>query len=251
MSKNVSDWSKSCSLCLNKKKTLKYGHLPAKEVVTHPWYEIAIDSIGPYGEKKFRALTIIDTTTRLCEIAPAREMDSATAAHLTDTVWFSRYPRSMRCIHDQGSEFKLEFAELLESYGVKSVPTTSKNPQANGIIERIHLVIGDKMRTQEIKDFDQWETFCAALVYALRSTTSSMLNTSPGAAVFGRNMLFDLSHVTNWIEVHKKKVRQVQYDNQRENAGRIAHKYEPNDLVMIDLSREIQGKMLPPQSVHS
>ncbi|KAH9149534.1 hypothetical protein AeRB84_007417, partial [Aphanomyces euteiches] len=209
MSKNVSDWSKSCSLCLNKKKTLKYGHLPAKEVVTHPWYEIAIDSIGPYGEKKFRALTIIDTTTRLCEIAPAREMDSATAAHLTHThtVWFSRYPRPMRCIHDQGSEFKLEFAELLESYGVKSVPTTSKNPQANGIIERIHLVIGDKMRTQEIKDFDQWETFCAALVYALRSTTSSMLNTSPGAAVFGRNMLFDLSHVTNWIEVHKKKVR--------------------------------------------
>ncbi|KAH9092060.1 hypothetical protein Ae201684P_011598 [Aphanomyces euteiches] len=145
-------------------------------------------------------------------------MDSATAAHLTDTVWFSRYPRPMRCIHDQGSEFKLEFAELLESYGVKSVPTTSKNPQANGIIERIHLVIGDKMRTQEIKDFDQWETFCAALINALRSTTSSMLNTSPGAAVFRRNMLFDLSHVTNWIEVHKKKVRQVQYDNQRENS---------------------------------
>ena len=50
-------------------------------------------------------------------------------ATLVDIVWFARYPRPLYCIHDNGGKFiGSGFQELLNSYGVKSKPTTVKNP---------------------------------------------------------------------------------------------------------------------------
>ena len=44
-----------------------------------------------------------------------------------------------------------EFQEMLESYGIASKPTTVKNPQANAMHERAHLLIAEMSRTQKIK----------------------------------------------------------------------------------------------------
>jgi len=52
----------------------------------------------------------------------------------------------MACIHDNGSEFvSQEFQDVLCYYGIKDVPTTSKNPQANSIIEHVHLTMGNML----------------------------------------------------------------------------------------------------------
>jgi hypothetical protein len=39
-------------------------------------------------------------------------------------------------------EFKIEFKQIRmqDNYGIKAKPTTSHNPQANAIIERVHQV---------------------------------------------------------------------------------------------------------------
>ncbi|OWZ06330.1 Pol Polyprotein [Phytophthora megakarya] len=65
-------------------------------------------------------------------------------------MWLRKYPLPGRVIYDQGSEFKKEFFDLLESCGMTAVSTTTRDPQANRIIERLHPVIGDKIRTQQI-----------------------------------------------------------------------------------------------------
>ncbi|KAE9043198.1 hypothetical protein PR002_g3477 [Phytophthora rubi] len=132
----------------SKHPTVKYGKLPLTTVTVHPWYEVVIDSISPFGKQQFRGVTIIDTSTRLCELHPAIDASSDEAAYIFDRYWLCRYPRPTRIIYDQGTEFKKEFVELLESYVIAMVPTTTRNPQANGVIERLHRVIGDKMRTQ-------------------------------------------------------------------------------------------------------
>ena len=36
---------------------------------------------------------------------------------------------------------------MLASYGIKHQPITVKNPQVNVLIERTHLLMGDKLRT--------------------------------------------------------------------------------------------------------
>ena len=54
----------------------------------------------------------------------------------------------MRVIHDQGSEFTGSvFQELLVRTGIKSTPTTSRNPQGNSVIEVVHKSVGQVLRT--------------------------------------------------------------------------------------------------------
>ena len=78
------------------------------------------------------------------------DKSSAQVSHLFNKQWLSRYPRANYVIYDNGSEFKLHFESLCESYSIKRKPTTVRNPQANAILERIHAVLGDMMRTSNI-----------------------------------------------------------------------------------------------------
>eukprot|EP00957_Ditylum_brightwellii_P183788 13999315-Ditylum_brightwellii.AAC.1 len=46
-----------------------------------------------------------------------------------------------------------EFTEMIASdYGVKKTPITTRNPQANSIIKRIHQTIGNMIRSFEVHD---------------------------------------------------------------------------------------------------
>ena len=62
----------------------------------------------------------------------------------------SHYPCKLYVIYDIGSEFKLHFKELCDSYQLKCKPTTVKNPQANAILECMHGVLADMMQTSGI-----------------------------------------------------------------------------------------------------
>ena len=48
---------------------------------------------------------------------------------------------------------------------------------------------------------------------------------TPGQAVFGRYMLFNLASVVYWRVVTAAKKHQVDIDNDRENAKRVTHGY--------------------------
>jgi hypothetical protein len=71
MRKTIRSLTKSCRSCqINKRRNLKYGHLPAKTVLTKPWDCLCVNLIGPYTLKgkddsqiDFKALTMIDLTS--------------------------------------------------------------------------------------------------------------------------------------------------------------------------------------------
>ncbi len=93
-------------------------------------------------------------------------------------------------IYDNGSEFKLHFKYLCKSYGIKHKPTTVKNPQANAILEYVHQVFGQMLRTAEIDMADSVtpddvDIFLDNAAWAICSTYHAVLKASPGAAIFG------------------------------------------------------------------
>ena len=58
-------------------------------------------------------------------------------------------------IFDRGSEVKAELCQLIKNdYGVKVKPTTTRDPQANAIVERVHQTIGNMIRTFELYEND-------------------------------------------------------------------------------------------------
>ncbi len=78
------------------------------------------------------------------------DKSSERIATLVNKIWLYRYPRCRHLIYDNGSEFKLHFEYLCESYGIKRKPNMVKNPQANGILKCIHSVLGQMLRTAEL-----------------------------------------------------------------------------------------------------
>ncbi len=228
--------TKSCKACqLNKKRKLKYGDLPPKTIITTPWRTLCVNLIGPYTLKgkdcsviDFMALTMIDPTFSWFEIVElplvqwlktitvdGRELlaskeifnkSSDHIARLVNKFWLSRYPRCRYLVYNNGSEFKLNFKHLCDSYGIKRKPTTIMNPQANAILEHVHQVLGQMLRTAEIDMADSVtpndvDVFLDNAAWAIRSTYHIVLTASPGAAIFGQDMLFDIPFIADWNKI--------------------------------------------------
>ena len=72
-----------------------------------------------------------------------------------------------------------EFARMCrEDYGVKRKPITTRNPQANAILERIHQTIGNMIRTVQVQnstDKDPWAGVLSAIAFATRATYHTTL----------------------------------------------------------------------------
>jgi hypothetical protein len=107
-------------------------------------------------------------------------------SNLVNKTWFSHYPHCQYIIYDKGSEFKLLFEALCESFGIKCKPTSFKNPQANAILERVHQVITTMLRTNELDMANTVETsdidvFLTDAAWVIRSTYHTILKASQGA----------------------------------------------------------------------
>jgi hypothetical protein len=88
---------------------------------------------------EFYALTCIDLATNFPEAMHIRNKTASHASLQFENIWLLSYPWLMRCVHDQGTEFiGAEFQYLLMHAGIKDVPTTVCNPQANAVCKRLH-----------------------------------------------------------------------------------------------------------------
>ena len=130
------------------------------------------------------------------------DKSSAQISRLFNKQWLSRYPRLLYVIYDNGSEFKLHFKELCDSYQLKRKPTTVKNPQANAILKRMHCVLADMMQTSGIGmsqtvDSDDVDAFLTNAAWAIRATHHVVLQLMPGTAIFEWDMLFDIPYLAD------------------------------------------------------
>jgi hypothetical protein len=75
-------------------------------------------------------------------------------AKLVNKTWLCRYPRCCHLIYNNRSEIKMHFEYLCESYSIMHKPTTVKNPQANGILECVHQVLGQMLHTAALDMVD-------------------------------------------------------------------------------------------------
>ena len=93
-------------------------------------------------------MTMINPATRWFEMAEIKTKRADVIANVIEQTWFNRYPWPTEVVLDRGTEFMAEFTEMIQrDYGVTKRPITARNPQANGIVERIHQTIGNMLRT--------------------------------------------------------------------------------------------------------
>ena len=221
-----------------------------------PWIIPQPPSQSPTNSEptKLNALTIIDLATCLMELVAIPNKETLTVARALDRAWFSRYPRPVECVHDNGSEFVgIEFQEMLQSYGVKSKLTTVRNPQANGILERTHQVIGNLLRStrlmsQDLSTLDAQQELLAPVTWAINSTYHTTLQATPGQLAFQRDMIMPTTYLANWATIQHRRQEQSIDSTTKENSSRIRHEYCLNDRVLIrrGIGNPYLGKLARP-----
>ena len=233
---------------MNKQSNRSYGHLPPRIAGLFPWETVAVDLIGPWKikinriELEFRALTCIDPVSNVVEAIRIKDKTSEHVAEQFANCWLSRYPRPLKCVHDNGGEFiGWNFQELLTRYGIKSKPTTVKNPQSNAACERMHKTVADILQNiikedppRRKQDAEQKiDNALASCIHALRCAVNHTMKTSPGAMVFNRDMFMDVQLVADLDAIRGRKQQRIDENNKISNKKRVDHNYRVGEMVKL------------------
>jgi transposase InsO family protein len=249
LKRQVSETVSQCATCRRHKASGKgFGELSERDVTTVPWQETHVDLIGPWKitinnvEVEFLALTVIDPATNLAELIRLHNKTSQHVAQQFSNVWLARYPWPEVCVHDNGTEFTgLPFQRLLEQCAIRSRPTTSRNPQANAICERMHQTVGNILRAilhgEQVTATTANEIVDNALsttIHVLRSSVSRSLNFhSPGDIAFHRNMFLNVPILADLHALHAKREELVQKNLELANRRRIRYDYRQGQRVLV------------------
>ena len=240
-----------------KRTYTKYGHLPEKEAESQPWQKLCVDLIGPYNiaqdnnnkPQTLRCVTMIDPATGWFEIRRINDKQSYSVAQQVEFAWLTRYPWPDEIIYDRGTEFLGDFANMIkEDYPtIQRTPITTRNPQANGILERAHATISNIIKTLHLnvddKDHnDPWDGILAATMFAMRSTIHTTLQATPAQLVFGRDSILNIKFDANWNYIRARKQAMIRKNNQNENAKRKQHQYNIGDKVLCINDNQRQAK---------
>jgi hypothetical protein len=93
-----------------------------------------------------------------------------------------------------------------------------KNPRANGILEHVHQVLGQMLRTAELNmansvTSNDVDVFLDKAAWAIRSTYHMVLKASPGAAIFGQDMLFNIQFMADWRKIGERRQSLTDHGN--------------------------------------
>jgi hypothetical protein len=91
------------------------------------------------------------------------------------------------------------------------------------------------LRTAELDSVtpDDVDVFQDNMAWVIRSTYHTVLKASPGAAIFRRDMLFDILFVADWHKIGEQRQSLTDCDNQRKNTKRIDYDYKVGDKVLL------------------
>jgi hypothetical protein len=183
---------------------------------------------------------MIDPATGWFEIAeiPSRRADDV--INILEFSWLTRYPRPTEIILDRGKEFAAEVQRTIKNeYGIIKKLITTRNPQANSVVERVHQTIHNMTRIWGIrskedldKDF-RWLGVLSAVRQAVVSTVHTTTRATPTQLVFGRDALLNVSFVADWQYIKERKQKLILQNNKKENKTRREHTYSVGDRVMV------------------
>ena len=130
-----------------------------------------------------------------------------------------------------------EFAMMCQNcYGLKSKPTTTRNPQSNEIIERIHQTIGNIIHTFDMHNIvnnDPWSGILAATIFSVRATYHTKLKASPMQIVFVRETILNIRHVADWEHIRQLKQERINRNNKQETMHRNNLEYKVGEKNLI------------------
>jgi hypothetical protein len=88
----------------------------------------------------------------------------------------------------------------------------------------------DMAKSVKASDID---VFLSDAAWAVCSTYHTVLKASPGAAIFGQDMLFDIRFIADWQKIGEHRQQLTDLNNAHKNEGRIDYDYKVGQKVLL------------------
>jgi hypothetical protein len=124
------------------------------------------------------------------------------------------------------------------------VPTTVKNPQANAICERVHQTIDKKLRNMLLVNppndvYDANNLIDSILATAMHGTQApcnrSLMNKSPDAHTFHRDMMLDIPLIADFIAIHNSRRAVIDESLHHAHEKRLNNEYRVGEQVLLKI----------------
>ncbi|UYV63956.1 hypothetical protein LAZ67_2006134 [Cordylochernes scorpioides] len=150
MSKDIKQKVKTCPTCQLTKRPVgpTYGELSQPPESKEPFDLLSLDTIAgfaKYGNTKIYLHVIVDHFSRYAWAFPSKSTSTTTYQQVLKRVFQDGSPK--RLLTDRAPAFTSpKFRSFLLNRNIHPLITTSNNPQANGLCERLNATLTGKLR---------------------------------------------------------------------------------------------------------
>ncbi|UYV81051.1 hypothetical protein LAZ67_19002654 [Cordylochernes scorpioides] len=258
ISKSIEKFVRSCHTCqiIKRPKGKPYGALGQIPPPQQPFDLISIDTIAgfsKYGHSKTYLHVIVDHLTRYAWTFPSKSTSTLTYIQTLKTVLQQGFPK--RLLSDRAPAFTSEkFRKFLITHGIQPLLTTSNNPQANGLIERLNATITGKLRLAYLENPKaSWTQLVKRVTQTYNNTPHSVTSFPPTYLMFNVVPPDLITHLNSYPEITRAREiarsrTQIKHKKDKETFDkqhRTPH-FEVNDLVLVKNYRHPDtGKLAP------
>ncbi|UYV76616.1 hypothetical protein LAZ67_14001478 [Cordylochernes scorpioides] len=257
-SKSIEKFVRSChtSQIIKRPKGKPYGALGQIPPPQQPFDLISIDTIAgfsKYGHSKTYLHVIVDHLTRYAWTFPSKSTSTLTYIQTLKNVLQQGFPK--RLLSDRAPAFTSEkFRKFLITHGIQPLLTTSNNPQANGLIERLNATITGKLRLAYLENPKaSWTQLVKRVTQTYNNTPHSVTSFPPTYLMFNVVPPDLITHLNPYPEINiAREIARTRTQNKHkkdketfDKQHRTPH-FEVNDLVLVKNYRHPDtGKLAP------
>ena len=147
-------------------------------------------------------LIMIDPATVWFDMTSIETKRADIIANKLETTWLTKYPQHTQVALDWGTEFMDKLISLLRNnYDITRRPITTRNPQANAILDKAHQTIRNNICSFQLDKAklnmdDPWEGILLTFIFAMQNFVYTSLGATPMELVFGQDAILNLLHET-------------------------------------------------------
>ncbi|UYV63844.1 hypothetical protein LAZ67_2005795 [Cordylochernes scorpioides] len=190
MSKDITQKVKTCPTCQLTKRPLgpTYGDLGQPPDAKGPFDLLSLDTIAgfaKYGNTKIYLHVVVDHFSRYTWTFPSKSTSITTYQQVLKRVLQDGSPK--RLLMDRAPAFTSpKFKSFLLNRSIHPLLTTSNNPQANGLCERLNATLTGKLRLLHLENPKiAWTKLVKRVTTIYNSTPHSITGFPPIYLMFG------------------------------------------------------------------
>ncbi|UYV84822.1 hypothetical protein LAZ67_X003634 [Cordylochernes scorpioides] len=258
MSEDISKTTKACAICQSTKppRGPTFGELGQLPVATQPFDLVALDTIAglaKYGNAKTYLHVVVDHFSRYTWTFPSKSTSITTYQQVIKRVLQDGSPK--RLLTDRAPAFTSpKFRKFLINRNIQPLLTTSNNPQANGLCERLNATLTGKLRLLHLENPKAaWTKLAKRVTVVYNNTPHSVTGFPPGYLMFGVLPPELTEHVNPYpvlttarrIAHERTQAKHLKDKHAYDQQHKTPH-FEPGDLVLVKVYHHPNtGKLAP------